>query len=108
MGDKVLKGQKIATTAGPISVAVHAPTSGTISAIEKRPIAHSSGMSAPCIEITNDAAIGGSSIKIEDFKHTSPATLLEMIADAGIAGMGGAGFPTAVKLNPGFQRPLIP
>ena len=52
------------------------------------------------------AAIGGSHKGIEDFKHTSPATLLEMIADAGIAGMGGAGFPTAVKLNPGFQRPI--
>lgn len=107
VGDKVLKGQKIATTAGPISVAVHAPTSGTISAIEKRPIAHSSGMSAPCIEITNDGRDKWIKHKgIEDFKHTSPATLLEMIADAGIAGMGGAGFPTAVKLNPGFQRPI--
>ena len=107
VGDSVLKGQKIATTAGPISVAVHAPTSGTISAIEERPIAHSSGMSAPCIEITNDGRDKWVKHKgIEDFKHASPATLLQVIAEAGIAGMGGAGFPTAVKLNPGFQRPI--
>ena len=60
---------------------------GTIFAIEKRPIAHSSGMSAPCIEITNDGRDRWIKHKgIEDFKHTSPATLLEMIADAGIAG----------------------
>ena len=107
VGDSVLKGQKIATTAGPISVAVHAPTSGTISAIEERPIAHSSGMSAPCIEITKDGRDKWIKHKgIEDFKHASPATLLQVIAEAGIAGMGGAGFPTAVKLNPGFQRPI--
>ena len=107
VGDSVLKGQKIATTTGPISVAVHAPTSGTISAIEERPIAHSSGMSAPCIEITKDGRDKWIKHKgIEDFKHASPATLLQVIAEAGIAGMGGAGFPTAVKLNPGFQRPI--
>ena len=107
VGDNVLKGQKIATTSGPISVAMHAPTSGTISAIEERPIAHSSGMSAPCIEITNDGRDKWIKHKgIEDFKHASPATLLQVIAEAGIAGMGGAGFPTAVKLNPGFQRPI--
>ena len=107
VGDSVLKGQKIATTSGPISVAMHAPTSGTISAIEERPIAHSSGMSSPCIEITNDGRDKWIKHKgIEDFKHASPATLLQVIAEAGIAGMGGAGFPTAVKLNPGFQRPI--
>lgn len=107
VGDSVLKGQKIATTAGPISVAVHAPTSGTISAIEERPIAHSSGMFAPCIEITNDGRDKWIKHKgLEDYKHASAATLLDIIAEAGIAGMGGAGFPTAVKLNPGFQRPI--
>ena len=54
LGDKVLKGQKIADPAGTVSVAIHAPTSGTVSAIEARPIAHSSGMEALCIEITSD------------------------------------------------------
>jgi electron transport complex protein RnfC len=107
VGDKVLKGQKIADPAGNVSAAVHAPTSGTISAIEARPIAHSSGMEALCIEITSDKKdqwIAKSGIS--DFEHTSPSALLSIIAEAGIAGMGGAGFPTSVKLNPGYQRPI--
>ena len=54
VGTKVLKGQKIAEATGAVSVPMHAPTSGTVTAIEDRPIAHSSGMSAPCIEITSD------------------------------------------------------
>lgn len=107
VGDTVLKGQKIADTTGSVSVNLHAPTSGTISAIEDRPVAHSSGMSAPCIEITSDGRDKWIKRKgVTDFMHTSPVNLLKMIADAGITGLGGAGFPTAVKLNPGFQRPI--
>lgn len=107
VGDTVLKGQKIADTTGSVSVNLHAPTSGTVSAIEDRPVAHSSGMSAPCIEITSDGRDKWIKRKgVTDFMHTSPVNLLKMIADAGITGLGGAGFPTAVKLNPGFQRPI--
>ncbi len=107
VGDKVLKGQKIADTTGSVSVNLHAPTSGTVSAIEDRPIAHSSGMSAPCIEITSDGRDKWIKRKgVADFMHTSPVNLLKMIADAGITGLGGAGFPTAIKLNSGFQRPI--
>ena len=54
IGDVVLKGQKIASASGDLSAPVHAPTSGVISAIEDRPVAHPSGMSAPCIEVTSD------------------------------------------------------
>jgi electron transport complex protein RnfC len=106
-GDTVLKGQKIADPAGTVSAAIHAPTSGTVTAIESRPIAHSSGMEALCIEITSDGKdqwIEKSGIS--DFEHTSASALLSIITEAGIAGMGGAGFPTSVKLNPGFQRPV--
>jgi len=107
VGDCVLKGQKIADSAGSVSVAVHAPTSGTITALEARPVAHSSGMTAPCIEISSDGRDQWISPEgIADFEHTSPSALLSVITEAGIAGMGGAGFPTAVKLNPGFQRPI--
>ena len=107
LGDTVLKGQKIADPAGTVSAAIHAPTSGKITAIESRPIAHSSGMDALCVEITTDGK--DQWIKksgISDFEHTSSSALLSIITEAGIAGMGGAGFPTAVKLNPGFQRPI--
>jgi len=107
VGDKVLKGQKIADPAGTVSAAIHAPTSGTITAVEARPVAHSSGMNALCVEITSDGEdqwVDKSGIS--DFEHTSPSALLSIITEAGIAGMGGAGFPASVKLNPGFQRPI--
>ncbi|MDG0971019.1 MAG: electron transport complex subunit RsxC [Porticoccaceae bacterium] len=107
VGETVLKGQKIADATGPVSVPMHAPTSGTISAIEDRPIAHSSGMLAPCIEITSDGKDTWIDHQgIADFEHSSPQMLIKIIADAGIAGMGGAGFPSAIKLNPGHQRPI--
>jgi electron transport complex protein RnfC len=107
VGEQVLKGQKIADPSGPLSVAVHAPTSGAVSAIEERPIAHSSGMSAPCIEIVSDGRDQWIDRQgIADFQHTSPTALLDIIAQSGIAGMGGAGFPTAIKLDPGFRRPV--
>ena len=107
LGSNVLKGQKIAEAAGPVSVPMHAPTSGTITAIEHRPIAHSSGMLAPCIEITSDGRDQWQPHQgIDDYRHASASTLLAAIAEAGIAGMGGAGFPSAVKLNPGRKRPI--
>jgi electron transport complex protein RnfC len=107
VGQKVLKGQKIADATGSVSVPMHAPTSGIISAIEDRPIAHSSGMSAPCIEITSDGKDNWIDHEgIADFEHSSPQALTKIIADAGIAGMGGAGFPSAIKLSPGHRRPI--
>ena len=107
IGQTVLKGQVIAKPAGVVSIPMHAPTSGTVSAIEHRPIAHSSGMLAPCIEITSDGADTWIEHEgISDYEHISPAKLVEMIGNAGISGMGGAGFPSAVKLNPGRQRPI--
>jgi electron transport complex protein RnfC len=107
IGQSVLKGQIIAKPAGMVSIPMHAPTSGTVSAIEHRPIAHSSGMLAPCIEITTDGADTWIEHEgISDYEHISPRKLLEMVGNAGISGMGGAGFPSAVKLNPGRQRPI--
>lgn len=107
VGQPVLKGQKIADATGAVSVPMHAPTSGTISAIEDRPIAHSSGMSAPCIEITSDGKdTWVEHTGIEDFENSSPQILTKIVADAGIAGMGGAGFPSAIKLSPGHMRPI--
>lgn len=107
VGQSVLKGEVIAKAAGVVSIPMHAPTSGTVSAIEHRPIAHSSGKLAPCIEITSDGADTWIERQgISDYEHISPAKLVEMVGNAGISGMGGAGFPSAVKLNPGRQRPI--
>lgn len=100
VGDKVLKGQMIAGPAGFVSVPMHAPTSGHIVAIEDRLIAHPSGHLAPCIVIASD----GRDEWVEhsgaaDYRDLDKADLIGHIRDAGIAGMGGAGFPTAVKLS---------
>ncbi|MEH6635630.1 MAG: electron transport complex subunit RsxC [Halioglobus sp.] len=99
VGDDVLKGQMIAEPRGLVSVPVHAPTSGNIIAIEDRVIAHPSGLLAPCIVIASDGkddwlAHTGSA----DYRALDKPDLLERIRNAGIAGMGGAGFPAAVKL----------
>ena len=101
VGDTVLKGQKVAAARGAVSAAVHAPTSGRVAAIEDRLVAHPSGLSAPCIVIDTDGRdewIEHHGVK--DYTRLDSAVLLERVRDAGIAGLGGAGFPTAVKLEP--------
>lgn len=101
VGDKVLKGQEIASAQGFISAYLHASTSGTITAIEERFIPHSSGMKAPCIVIKPDNLDQWIEKSIcEDYTKLDRHTLIENIRRAGITGLGGAGFPTAVKLQP--------
>ncbi len=101
VGDKVLKGQMIAKASGFVSVPIHASTSGEVIAIENRPIIHSSGMTAPCIVIKSDGEDKWCERpQITDHYATlDKTTLIDTIRNAGIAGMGGAGFPAAVKLN---------
>jgi len=101
VGDQVLKGQKLAQAQGLISANIHASTSGKIIAIEERPIIHPSGRSAPCIVLESDGEDTWIEREtIEDYHSLNPRALLDKIRDAGITGMGGAGFPTAVKLTP--------
>ncbi|MGL4566100.1 MAG: electron transport complex subunit RsxC, partial [Halioglobus sp.] len=99
VGERVRKGQLIAAASGAVSVPLHAPTSGTIAALEDRLIAHPSGLCAPCIVITTDGR--DEWIELEptpDYRALAPQELLARIRNGGIAGMGGAGFPAAVKL----------
>lgn len=104
-GERVLKGQMIAEPSGAVSAAIHAPTSGTVSAIGPRAIQHPSGMDAICIVIDTD----GKDEWIEhagvaDYTELSPGELVDTIRHAGIAGMGGAGFPTSIKVNLGDHQ----
>jgi electron transport complex protein RnfC len=100
-GQQVLKGQVIAEAQGPISVAVHAPTSGMIESIEELPVAHPSGLSAPCIVLTPDGKETWTALTThQDYLNLDEEQMYAAIQNAGIAGMGGAGFPTKVKLNP--------
>lgn len=107
VGDTVLKGQKIAGAKGLVSAPVHAATSGTVAAIEDRAVPHPSGMSAPCIIIKPDGRDQWIDHAGVAFYHQLQKTeLLTRIREAGIAGMGGAGFPAAVKLTGRDSHPI--
>ncbi|WP_339524754.1 electron transport complex subunit RsxC [Pseudomonas sp. EA_35y_Pfl2_R111] len=100
VGERVLKGQLIAAATGFVSVPVHAPTSGTVSFIGPQPYPHVSGMLAPAIVIDSDGLDEWIELTpCADYRHLENSALLELIRQAGISGLGGAGFPTAVKLN---------
>ncbi len=101
VGDIVLKGQMIANADGFISVPVHAPTSGKIIAIEKKPIPHPSGLDDLCIVLKPDQK----DTWIErnpspDYQLLEKNAVINIIQQSGVAGLGGAGFPTAIKVSP--------
>lgn len=100
-GDTVLKGQLIAEAPSLISAGVHAPTSGEIIAIEARAIAHPSGLLDTCIVLKPDGKdTWRDRHPIEDPLQAAPELLRNRIRESGICGLGGAGFPTDVKLSP--------
>jgi len=100
VGDTVATGQLLARADGPVSAAVHASLSGRVIAIEDRPIAHSSGLNAPCVVIESDGEDRWTELHpTADYRALRPAELRHKLQDAGLAGLGGAGFPTAAKLN---------
>ncbi|MFT5220943.1 MAG: electron transport complex protein RnfC [Planctomycetota bacterium] len=97
-GDRVLKGQMIAAPATNISAPVHASSSGMVSLVATHPVAHPSGQSDRCIIIDVDGKDDAIEYRSVDISHASPAQLIELLRNAGIAGLGGAVFPTAAKL----------
>ena len=100
IGDHVLKGQALTLSTNPMVVPVHAPTSGTISAIQKSVIAHPSGLSQLCIFLDVDGKDTWRQRSVcSDITTLTNLEIIEKIADAGISGMGGAGFPTHIKAN---------
>ena len=101
VGDHVDVGQKIAEASGFISAPVHSSISGTVVAIEDRP--HASRGTCTAIVIENDFkdTIHESVKPNKSLEELTPAEIIEIVKNAGIVGMGGAGFPTYVKLNPG-------
>lgn len=99
VGQHVAKGQEIGTAKGFVSVPVHAPTSGVISAIENRP--HPWGTSLPAVIIKSDGEDRWyPELQPADPGELSPEDIIEKVRQAGVVGMGGAAFPAHVKLSP--------
>ena len=98
VGDRVLVGQKIGEAAGFISANVHSSVSGTVKKIEPRMIA--SGAMVNSVIIENDDTYEEYIWELKDFEDMSKDDIRAAIKEAGIVGMGGAGFPTNVKLTP--------
>lgn len=106
-GDRVLKGELIAKGQGAVSAPVHASSSGTVVAIEDHPAPHPSGLPVRTIIIDTDGEdrwyegmrpIGASPFEM------APEVIAQRVADAGIVGLGGAAFPSAVKLSLGLKH----
>ncbi|KGA24167.1 electron transporter RnfC [Pectobacterium brasiliense] len=103
VGDKVLRGQPLTRGKGR-TLPVHAPTSGTVNAIRQHTTAHPSGLSELSIIIVPDGEDRWCERQtLTDYRAQSVDTLLAHLHQAGIAGLGGAGFPTAAKLQGGMR-----
>ena len=107
-GDKVLKGQTIARATQYIGAPIHAPASGTVADISEQPVPHPSGLSAPCIIIQTDTEQQWAELPepLPHFEKLDPGLLRERVRWAGIVGLGGAAFPTSVKVNHGPDNPI--
>ena len=99
VGDHVLKGQKIAEAGGFVSAPIYASVSGTVKAIE--PHFNPTGAKVNCIVIENDGLYEEVEYgPMKPLEEMTKEEILNAIGEAGIVGMGGAGFPTRVKLSP--------
>lgn len=94
VGDAVLMGQKIAAGDGKISAAVFSSVSGVVKSIEARP-----SSTGKCTHIVIENDFKYTETTFDPLENPTKEQIIERVRDAGIVGMGGAGFPTAVKLD---------
>lgn len=99
VGDYVLKGQMLAEAEGSVSAAIHAPTSGTITAIGEAIIPHPSGLPDMCISIQPDGKDAWTTLQAIDWRNTPKTELVASLRLSGIVGLGGATFPTHIKVR---------
>jgi electron transport complex protein RnfC len=113
VGQRVLKGELLAGLPGGEEgnpdetggAPMHAPTSGTVSAIVRHLVSHPSGMEGRCIVIKPDGLDQWTSLHpIGDWRQADPAALRQVIVSAGIVGLGGAVFPTGIKVKEASER----
>jgi electron transport complex protein RnfC len=101
VGQKVFKGQALTKSMNPFAVPIHASTSGEITAIHKHVSAHPSGLPELTVEISSDQLDKWTQLSpLVDYQNQPKMQVLTAICDAGISGMGGAGFPTHIKSSP--------
>ncbi len=108
VGDRVLKGQKIADSDAFLSSPIHSSVSGTVKKIEVMPYAVNGRVTTIVIEndFQDEWDQGVLDEKIPDYKNASQKELLAMIRAKGIVGQGGATFPTHIKLNPPADKKI--
>jgi electron transport complex protein RnfC len=99
VGDYVLKGQMLAEPEGSVSAAIHAPTSGTITEISEQVIPHPSGLPDLCITLAPDNKDQWTALQPVDWRNTDKKALVDRLRSSGIVGLGGATFPTHIKLR---------
>ena len=105
IGQLVKKGELIGTPGGFVSAPVHSSVSGKVVSIGDFPLA--TGKMTASVVIENDFQEEWTSLKDHpDYLSLSPEQLKEMVKDAGLVGMGGAAFPTHVKLSPPKEKPI--
>jgi H+/Na+-translocating ferredoxin:NAD+ oxidoreductase subunit C len=102
VGDRVLKGQMIGSSKGFISAPVHASSSGKVIDIGDYPVPHPSALPGPCVVIETDGKDEWTDLPtpMEYYATWDKTEIRDRIRQSGIVGMGGAAFPTSVKLNP--------
>ncbi len=102
-GDQVTVGQKIGEIAG-LGAPIHASVSGTVTAVEPRP--YTGGSKVMSVVIDNDFqdTFGSELTPHPDYSSLTPDEIVEIVKEAGITGMGGAGFPSHVKISSGIGK----
>ena len=104
VGDKVTIGQKIGEPGGFVSAPIHASVSGTVKAVEPRPFSMGGTMMSVVIENDFQNTVCPDIHPVEDPDSLTPEQLVEIVKNAGIVGMGGATFPTHVKITSGIGK----
>lgn len=100
-GQQVLKGQPIGAAESAFAVAAHAPTSGRVLAVEPRALPHASGLPGLCVIIEPDGEERWGERQTVDYRDLPPDEVRDALRDAGVVGLGGAVFPSHIKLRPG-------
>ncbi|MGB7991169.1 MAG: electron transport complex subunit RsxC [Candidatus Methylophosphatis roskildensis] len=105
-GERVMKGQRIGAADGNVSAAVHAPTSGRVIAVEPRVMTHTSGLRMLSVVIEPDGEEAWVAPETVNYRSTPPDEIRDQLRDAGVVGLGGAVFPSHLKLNAGKDMPM--